>query len=380
MLIVEKNNVIEIIQNKFILLKSKPNNKNMNKPKFIYLIMFFFLFQIARAQEIKKSNFYIDFKTGYSFPVANGSIGSPIEDIGQFIVNIRGNQSGDIISKSVKNPYNSRGAGFTLAGSLGYEISENFGVEVELSFVRSNNIVNASQDIDTSGLIFNANHTSHTIMFRAAPMLVVSGNKDLKFRPYAKFGLLIPFVGQINSDIQISDETGTLSRNLLPSLNPELAASIAENNVFAGAAIPTETNIKAVSNGAFSIGFASRVGVAYKVSDKISIIAELEMNMLTIKSKKTEVKNFNTRVTSEELVNFALENDNLVNFQSVYNLNDIPDIIRFTSYVDEITEMSNGTYSDVNATGYDRNKPREQLNFRDSFNSFGILLGLRYSF
>lgn len=354
--------------------------ENMIKLSYIYLSILFFIFQSLNAQETKVSKFYVDFKTGYSIPVANGSIGSPLEDVGQFILNLRGNQSGDIISKSVKNPYNSRGAGFTLATSFGYEITENFGVELEMSFVRSNTIVNASQDVDTAGLNFNANHTSHTIMFRAAPMLVVSGNKDLKFRPYAKFGLLIPFVGQINSDIQISDETGTLSRNLLPSLNPELAASIAENNVFAGAAIPTETNIRAVSNGAFSIGFASRIGVAYQLSNKISIIAELEMNMLTIKSKRSEVKDFNTRVTNEALVAFASSNENLVNFQSEYDINDLPDIIRFTNYVDEITEMSNGSYSDTEAQGYDRNKPREQLNFRDSFNSFGILLGLRYSF
>lgn len=353
---------------------------NMIKLSYIYLSILFFIFQSLNAQETKVSKFYVDFKTGYSIPVANGSIGSPLEDVGQFILNLRGNQSGDIISKSVKNPYNSRGAGFTLATSFGYEITENFGVELEMSFVRSNTIVNASQDVDTAGLNFNANHTSHTIMFRAAPMLVVSGNKDLKFRPYAKFGLLIPFVGQINSDIQISDETGTLSRNLLPSLNPALAASIAENNVFAGAAIPTETNIRAVSNGAFSIGFASRIGVAYQLSNKISIIAELEMNMLTIKSKRSEVKDFNTRVTNEELVAFASSSENLVNFQSEYDINDLPDIIRFTNYVDEITEMSNGSYSDTEAQGYDRNKPREQLNFRDSFNSFGILLGLRYSF
>lgn len=344
------------------------------------LIVFLLIISLSYAQEDKQTKFYVDFKTGYSIPVANGSIGSPIEDIGQFIISMRGTQSGQLTSKSVTNPYNSRGAGFTLAGSFGYEISENFGVELEMSFVRSNNIVNASQDIDTSGFTFNANHTSHTIMLRATPMLVVSGNKNLKFRPYAKFGLLIPFVGQINSDIQIIDETGTLSRNLLPSLNPELAASIAENNVFAGAAIPTQTNINAVSTGAFSIGFASRIGVAYRLSSKFSIIGEFEMNMLTIKSNKSVIKDFSTVVTNEELVAFASSSENLVNFQSEYNTNDLPEIIRVTNYVDEITEMSNGSYSNIDAPGYDRNKPREQLNFRDSFNSFGILLGIRYSF
>lgn len=330
----------------------------------LLIISFIFIYLTSLSQESKETKFYVDFKTGYTFAVANAVIGSPLETIGQSIVEINGNE------KSVTNPYNSRGAGFTLTGNFGYEITENFGVELELSFLRSSNILNASQYIDTSsaGLIYDTEHNSYTLMLRATPMLVVSGNKNLKFRPYAKFGLLIPFYGKIVSNITYRDDLGILAQDLLPSLNPDLNNLVQDLETVSYSDIQTTTNIKAKTNGAFSIGFASRVGLAYNVSKNISIIGELEMNMLSVKSKKTEVIEFesNSKLNSEDVAS--------------YNVDDLPEIIRVTNYEDEITESSNSSYSDTNLPGYNRNQPKEQLSLRNNFNSFGFTLGVRYSF
>jgi opacity protein-like surface antigen len=337
----------------------------MKKQICLLLGILFFTFSLKAQEEGKNSKFSVDFKTGYTFAVAKSGIGSPLETIGQNIVEIEGEKT------SITNPYNTRGAGYTLSGSFGYEITENFGVELEFSFLRSSKILNASQDVVTSsGLVFQAEHNSHTIMLRATPLLVVSANKDLKFRPYAKFGLLIPFYGKIVSNISYNDQLGIIAEDLLPSLNPDLVENVIENeNIdISYSDIESEANLKANTNGTFSIGFASRLGVAYKVSKNISLIGEMEMNMLTIKSKKTEVKEFQ----SSSSIN-GVE-------AASYTVDDLPEIIRQTNYINEITEMSNSSYNDTSLPGYQRDSPKEQLNFRNNFNSFGFTFGVRYSF
>ena len=328
------------------------------------------------AQDINTSKgIYFGLKTGYTIPVAKSTIGSPRTEVGNRII-FSSNEGG--FSYSEKNPFGSRGAGIIIAGSVGYMFSENFGLEMELSFLRGTQILDASRDeyvldtIGNSSRRYFSEQFSYTNMLRAAPMLVVSGDPSKKFIPYAKFGVLLPMAGKTIVEVNIIDETGELADDLLPVLNTELADSIASKGIYIP--IPTTSNIKAKTSGAFSLGFTAKFGGAYSINDKWLVFTELEMNMLTVKTKETEFTDFYAEVP-EELTIVAETILEIDNIQNIYDFDDIPEILRLTIYEDELTESSNSTYTSAR-----KNEPYQQLTFRENYNSFGLLLGIRYTF
>lgn len=330
-------------------------------------------FLSAQDTETNKG-LYFGLKAGYSIPVAKSTVGSPRPEVGNRIL-----ISSDTPSStySEKNPFGTRGAGTTVAGSIGYMFSDNFGIEMEFSFLRSAKILDASRNetqTDSSGIsrVYASEQHSYTNMFRAAPMLVVSGNPDKKFVPYAKFGILLPLAGKTIVEVNIDDETGQTANELLPVLNTELADSIASKGL--SIPIPTTSHIKAKTAGAFSLGFTAKMGGAYNINDRWSVFGELEMNMLTIKAKETEFVEFSAEVP-EALAILAESLLEIDNIQYEYGYYDLPEILRLTTYEDEITETSNSTYSAAR-----KNEPYQQLTFRDNYNSFGLMLGVRYKF
>jgi opacity protein-like surface antigen len=352
-----------------------------------YFFSFFFLSIVialsAQSELPNDSKFYVTFKGGFSIPASKSTIGSPRAEIGRDIAFIRGN-NGSITDQSFTAPFNSRGAGATVGAAFGYMINENFGVEMEFSFVRSTEILNASRDIDTTGARFFAEHTSHTKMLRMAPMLVVSGNKSMKIRPYAKFGLILPFVGGTFSTINFDDKTGVLSESLLPIISPDVYQGLLnireQNELFRNLPIPTRSSINATTLGNFSVGFASRFGADFKINNKISLFAELEVNMLTIKARKSTITKFRSEISDQLIINIASGEDFFgPDFKYIYTLEDLPEIIRVTNYVNEITENSNYSY-DTNSSSFNKNKPYDQLTFRDNYNSFGLMIGIKYNF
>ena len=98
------------------------------------------------------------------------------------------------------------------------------------------------------------------------------------------------------------------------------------------------------------------------------------MNMLTVKTKETEFTDFYAEVP-EELTIVAETILEIDNIQNIYDFDDIPEILRLTIYEDELTESSNSTYTSAR-----KNEPYQQLTFRENYNSFGLLLGIRYTF
>lgn len=342
----------------------------------VFILLLCVLGNYIVAQNINTSKgIYFGLKTGYTIAVAKSTIGSPRSEVGNRII-FSSNEGG--FSYSEKNPFGSRGAGIIIAGSVGYMFSENFGLEMELSFLRGTQILDASRNeslLDTIGNStrrYFSEQFSYTNMLRASPMLVVSGDPSKKFIPYAKFGVLLPLAGKTIIEVNINDETGELAKDLLPVLNTELADSIASKGL--NIPITTTSNIKAKTSGVFSLGFTAKFGGAYKVNNKWLIFGELEMNMLSVKSKETEFVDFYAEVP-EALVLLAESFLEIDNIQNVYGFEDLPEILRLTIYEDEITESSNSTY-----TSERKNEPFQQLTFRDNYNSFGLLLGIRYMF
>jgi hypothetical protein len=357
----------------------------MKKTNFLFLL-FLLPFLLLAQDDVETTTykkFYMNVKAGFSIPASKSTIGSPREEIGKEISFIRGS-NGNISEQSITNPFNSRGAGATFAASFGYMMHENFGIEMELSFLRSTEILNASRDIDTTGQRFFAEHTSHTKMLRLSPMLVVTGSSNMKVRPYAKFGIILPFAGGTFSSLTFDDKTGALSENLLPIINPDAYQSLneirEENEIYRNLIIPTKSSANATTLGQFSVGFATRFGAEFKLNDKLALFGELEVNMLTIKAKKTTITKFKSEISDAQLIALAQSEQFFgPDFQYIYTLDDLPEIIRITNYVNEITENSNYSY-DTNSPNFNKNKGYDQLTFRDNYNSFGILVGLKYSF
>lgn len=343
------------------------------KKLLICLCLIFSVF--AQAQETKKEKkgrAYFTFKTGYTFPVAKTTVGSPKPEVGKLVL-LQNSQTGDY---SEKNAFGTRGAGFQVAGSVGYMFIDNFGLEMEFSFLRSTKILDARRDeTDASGRNYFAEQHSYTNMVRMAPMLVVSGNPNKKFTPYAKFGVLLPFAGKTIVEVNINDETGELANTLLPVLDKGLSDKI-DSLKGEGLNIPiaTESYIKAKTAGQFSLGLTARVGCNYNINSKWSVFAEAELNMLTIKAKDTKFVEFSSK-PNEELLVLAENLLNIENLQREYTMEDIPEIMRVTEYKNEITEDSNTTYDYAR-----KDEPLEQLTFRDSYNSFGFMVGFKYNF
>ena len=316
---------------------------------------------------------YFGLKTGYTIPVAKTTIGSPRNEVGDRLIlsSAEGNYS-----ESIKNPFGSRGAGATVAANIGYMFNDNFGVEMEFSFLRSTKILDASRDetiIDnTISQRYFAEQYSYTNMFRVSPLLVVSGDPNKKFTPYAKFGILLPLAGKTIVEVSIADETGELAEEIMPVLNTELYEAIQSSGL--NIPIATSSEIKAKTSGAFSVGFAARIGGVYNINEQWGIFSEMEMNMLSILAKETEFTEFNAKVP-QSLAAVAEGLLGLENIQYEYGFNDLPEILRLTQYQAEITEASNSLYIPSR-----KNEPYEQLAFRDNYNSFGIMVGVKYRF
>ena len=351
----------------------------MNKLKLI-ILTFLFLPQINFAQESLNSNskFYISTKVGYTLPAASTTVGSPREEVGREFLYIR-NNGNDINEFSQQSSTGSRGAGFTTAFSLGYMFNKNIGVEMEISYLRSTTREDARLDVDTSqnqDTRYFAEQYSYTSMFRLAPMLVIQADGNSKFQPYAKLGILMPFAGSTNIKLSIDDQTGARAMDLLPVINPDSEERMIEQiGVAVPIPAPTASEIEAKTYGALSIGFASRVGANYQINDKWKIFGELEVNLLSIKADRTVFTSFESRITSQEFIDAA----NAFGLNTSYTIDDIPEIIRVTQYVDEVTQNSNSTF-DTKSPSYDRDKPLERKNFRDNYSSWGFFLGIKYAF
>lgn len=332
----------------------------------------------ANAQEnaeevvIPKSDKHIvSFRFGYSIPVSKSQIGSPRAEIGNTYLEKKPN--GTIVSE--KNSYGSRGAGFNISLAYEYMITQNISVGMDFVYLHTLGINDAFTLVQAgSNRPYYANQDSYTSMFRATPMVGIYANENLLIRPYAKFGLIIPLAGATYADLTIEDETGDVFNNLMPIIDKDLYDEIKAEEVKLGREIdvPTNSYIEAKTSGAFSLGFDARLGAEYKIMDHLNVFFEMNMQMLTIKAHQTTITKFESGTTEE----FAALGAAIGIDVKDYTLEDIPEYLRVTTYVNEINEDSNVH----GGSSYDRDKSADQLGFRDNYNAFGFMIGIKYGF
>ncbi|MGB0884939.1 MAG: hypothetical protein ACPGVH_00695 [Chitinophagales bacterium] len=373
--------------------------------KFYFITLFTIIsFALSAQEKATFSKHFISFRTGYSIPVVSSQIGSPRSEVGKTYINTEETSTGDVISYSEKNSFGSRGAGLNFSLGYGFMITQNFSFEVDFNYLYTLGFDDAYVNRRTKSdkVIYHATQKSQTSMFRITPMFGVYANESLLIRPYAKFGILMPLAGGTSVKLSIEDETGDSFRDLMPVIDPETVIKTArlieyintEGGLNIQNRVPTKTDIEAVTSGSFSIGFMARLGAEYKFKNvldgKLKIFAEMEMQMLTVKAKQTKINKFYSTVNSDALKGIVnnqelLDGAGIDFIQSEFTEADIPEILLTTDYLNEITESSNSSFETKNPDGtanpnYNRDKAYEQLTFRDNYNAFAFMIGLKYNF
>lgn len=361
----------------------------------IILIALIFIGNInAQVKELKnkRDKHIVSFRFGYSIPVSTGKIGSPQIEVGNNFSDII--QNGNDLVSTEKNNYNSRGAGLNFSLSYEYMITSNISVGMDFSYLHTFKSLDAYSSIKKTNddLVYYASQESETSMLRATPLIGIYANENLLIRPYVKFGLLIPLAGRTKASLIIEDNTSTSFDNLMPLIDQSVYDEISETlNPFPilfpiSIPIPTKTQIEANSYGSFSIGFDARIGAQYKLADYLNLFVELNFQMLSVKTKETKITKFHSTVTNEDLVSIAESRG----IQTVFTVDDIPEILKNTHYLDILSSENNSSFdnaiidalldkSDANYKGL-RDKASEKLNFKDNYNAFGFIIGIKYAF
>ncbi|MCX6258152.1 MAG: outer membrane beta-barrel protein [Bacteroidia bacterium] len=209
----------------------------------------------------------------------------------------------------------SLGKGFTCEGTFGYMFNKYIGAELGVSYL-SGAKTKATQTYQDETDVYCLSSN----MLRINPSIVIACNFD-KINPYAKFGLVLG-CGSIFYDNNNTDSTGDVSV------------------------------LKEKLYGGYALGLSSAVGITYKLCNKISLFAEINMVNLSYSPTKGKV----TQSTDNGV-------DNLPNM---------------TTYQKEIEFVD--SYTNSSNTPPDVKSPNHVLKQYFPFGSFGATLGLRINF
>ena len=296
------------------------------------------LTSVSAQDTLPFKKFYIEISGGYSFPFVNDNLGSTREIIGSANYLMRADSS--ISSTSV---FGTQGSGWRTSFNVGYMVHKNVGFEFQVNYFQSQRFLLAKTESPT----FKGEHTVKASRLELAPQLVL--NFDIKkWSMYSKTGVILPVWGNSRSSIKIDDRDGYVFEEATGIAAPVHAKLEAEVSTF----------------GKFSYGIQTRLGGAYRATNWLSVFAEMNFTALSINSKENIVNSLN--------IDFFDAEGNI--FQSA-TIEDADVIDRHTVYVSELTETSNNPTVNPNP---DPNRPMEELNTKNNFNTLGLSIGLRF--
>ncbi len=160
--------------------------------------------------------------------------------------------------------YGSYGAGIPASLELGYMFNENFGVQLDATYLMGTKVT-TNEDV-TSGS--ESKTTSVTSQFRLSPQFVVKA----PFGIYSRFGAALPIAGHTTATFTDANGGGV------------------------GVAVESEV----VAKGKMSVGFIGAFGYEQKLGDKLAIFGEVEYLGLNIKRASTEITSY--KVGGTEIV------------------------------------------------------------------------------
>lgn len=303
---------------------------------------------------------------GYGIPALQGNIGSPIDEITRFTY-IQ-NQSG----YTLREERGSRGAGAMFSVNMSWPLKKLPGVSlgIECNALRSAKVFNAERVIDTGFIEYRGRQDSYTQMISLSPYIELSTHFG-KFRPYISFGPYLPVFGLTWVEIDLYDETGLLAETYLPLIDPALEG-LNEDTEALGTSIIIDADIQAKTSGGLSLGFKSKAGFDYALSQRLGVLVQVDFVALAVPSLKTTITQATLQGTPAQIeVGRALGYNTL---KDVYTEADMPMIMREISYQNTIDQSSNSTYNLQR-----RDEALERLSFKDPYHTATFQIGLRYS-
>ncbi|MCP4439418.1 MAG: porin family protein [Aureispira sp.] len=255
--------------------------------------------------------------------------------------------SGDRIKQTTISGSFGSGPTFRLGG--GYMITEYFGIDLEFYYLHG-----MKQDFGSTSQdgIYTRKTTGRTIQARMSPSLIVKAPAGTKFAPYAKFGVVLPFVGkqylETEQEIQHTD--------------------------------PTYINYKKVVeiDGAFSVGFESAVGLQYNITEKFGVYLEMMYTGLRVKAAKGAI-------TQEQFFNEdgSVKQDNLEGRPvGLSEFRFVDELSTDNSNMNSTAAAGEGISYKIlpNPNGYDDSKPLDIPAQNSNYSAFGLNLGVKYGF
>ncbi|TKC12137.1 porin family protein [Pedobacter polaris] len=175
------------------------------------------------------------------------------------------------------------------------------------------------------------------------PAIVFNLPTQAKFKPYLKIGAVVPVYGYLAINTAVNDQTGAIAR----SVNPN----------FVAIELTRTEEVKPKP----TVGFLGAAGFSYPIGKNISFFSEIEYRNVSVNSDSKKVTAFAGTGT---LANGAKVN---------VGLNDLPTGVRETNYHKTLTPSSNVS----GTTGYDQNKPSDDLKSYINIGGLGLNVGLK---
>lgn len=235
------------------------------------------------------------------------------------------------------------GGRFGLAG--GYWFTPAFGAEIDVHYFQGFKQLYGGS---TSPIGNNYRRQAYSYQLRATPSLVVQATEG-KFRPFARFGVVLPLWGRllVEEDWTYNSSRGERSK---------------------------QTDIY----GKFSLGFESSVGVTFAVNERLGIYVQATYTGLRIRSERAKVSK-DVEVATDGTVTDRLESAEVifteVEFQDVMTSESNTNAL-ITAFIDDLPDDVVVLIS--NSLDVDRplNLPTQSSNS----NALFFTLGVQYTF
>lgn len=271
--------------------------------------IFIFSLLIFSVSAAKSQGLYAGLGVGYGMPACGVVIG---------LNSTSNNPAGTFSDENVKGSF---GKGLNFGGYFGYMVSENVGFELGVNYLMgskytfTNNDVNGNSTTDRSDDV-----KANSLRLNPALRIAVG---DGKVRPYLRAGLSIGVMNKMTDDY---------SRTHTDPGGTDITLSTTEYT------------------GGTSIGFTSALGIAFSLSDKMSLFGELTNYYSTWGATTGKITKF-TFNGSDQLSTMTTDQKEF-------------------EYVDKVDQSMNTSDS----------QPTKELKTFAPMSSFGISVGLHFSF
>lgn len=288
------------------------------------------------AEKNEKKEWY--FKVGGSYFIQTAATEFPIVSGQLPNTDVYGADGTTLISRETN--HGSFGEGFRTNLTAGYRFTTRLGVEMGVNYFLGNSktMVQTTHKLAGAGPTFVDGKAEGKIKaLDLSPALVLFLGEAKGFESYTKVGIIVPVYGDL---------------------------TIETNRTFTNAGGTTNTYTKDVVKPNPTVGFMSAIGTSYKLSNKLSVFAEVEYRNFTVSGKSKE-----TEIYTENGVN-KLDTPTAFRPDASYSA-------KHVNYVEKLTTNSNSKVT--NSSGFDNTKATDDISSYVGISGLGLTLGLKYS-